>query len=141
MFDIKLIRDNPDAVREGLKNRRSPVDIDQVLALDARRRAAITEADALKSERNAVSKKIGELKRAGQDTSAIHAETKAIGEKIAALDAEVRALETRLRAIVDAHRAVGYDGWYTLENLVGDAYTDALRQVAVLKAWLADVAK
>ena len=100
MFDIKLIRDNPDAVREGLKNRRSPVDIDQVLALDARRRAAITEADALKSERNAVSKKIGELKRAGQDTSAIQAETKAIGEKIAALDAEVRDIEAEQQRLI-----------------------------------------
>ena len=43
--------------------------------------------------------------------------------------------------IVRTVSAGGYDGWYTLENLVGDAYTDALRQVAVLKAWLADAAK
>ena len=96
MFDIKLIRDNPDAVRELLKNRRSPVDISQVLDLDARRRAAITEADALKSERNAVSKKIGELKRAGQDTAPIQEQMKAIGQEIAALDAETREL-SRMR--------------------------------------------
>ncbi|MBR6021545.1 MAG: serine--tRNA ligase [Kiritimatiellae bacterium] len=97
MFDIKLIRDNPEAVREGLKNRRSPVDLDAFLAADARRRAAVTEGDALKSERNAVSKKIGELKRTGQDTSEIQARTKALGEKIAALDAEVRELDEQLR--------------------------------------------
>lgn len=99
MFDIKLIRDNPDAVAEALRNRRSPVDIREVLDLDARRRDAITRADALKAERNAVSKKIGELKRAGQDTSEIQARTKAIGEEIAALDAtvrEVEAAQTRL---------------------------------------------
>lgn len=98
MFDIKLIRENPDAVREGLKNRRSPVDLDAFLAADARRRAAVTEGDALKSERNSVSKKIGELKRAGQDTSEIQAQTKALGEKIAALDAEVRELDEQLKA-------------------------------------------
>ena len=100
MFDIKLIRENPDAVRELLKNRRSPVDISQVLDLDARRRAAITEADALKAERNAVSKQIGELKRAGQDTSAIQARTKEIGAKISELDALVRDLDAEQERLV-----------------------------------------
>ena len=38
--------------------------------------------------------------------------------------------------IVKSVSAMGYDGWYTLENTVGDAYTDAIRQVAVLKHWL-----
>ena len=100
MFDIKLIRENPDAVRELLKNRRSPVDISQVLDIDARRRAAITEADALKSERNTVSKQIGELKRAGQDTSAIQARTKEIGAKISELDALVRDLDAEQERLV-----------------------------------------
>ena len=100
MFDIKLIRENPDAVRELLKNRRSPVDISQVLDIDARRRAAITEADALKAERNAVSKQIGELKRAGQDTSAIQARTKEIGAKISELDALVRDLDAEQERLV-----------------------------------------
>lgn len=100
MFDIKLIRENPDAVRELLKNRRSPVDISQVLDIDARRRAAITEADALKAERNAVSKQIGELKRAGQDTSAIQARTKEIGVKISELDALVRSLDAEQERLV-----------------------------------------
>ncbi len=100
MFDIKLIRENPDAVREGLQNRRSPVDIDAVLALDERRRAAITEGDRLKSERNAVSKKIGELKRAGEDTSAIQAQTREIGDAISALDADIRAIEEEQRQLL-----------------------------------------
>ena len=39
--------------------------------------------------------------------------------------------------IVKAVSAMGYDGWYTLENPVGDVYTDSVRQVAVLKSWLA----
>ena len=39
--------------------------------------------------------------------------------------------------IVKSVNAMGYDGWYTLENSVGDAYTDTVRQVAVLKSWLA----
>ena len=38
--------------------------------------------------------------------------------------------------VVKAVAASGYDGWYTLENPVGDVYTDTVRQVAVLKSWL-----
>lgn len=40
--------------------------------------------------------------------------------------------------IVKAMDASGYDGWYTLENLVGDTYTDMVRQVSLLKVWLAE---
>ena len=98
MLDIKLIRENPEAVRAGLENRRCPIDFDAFLAADARRRAAITRADALKNERNAVSKKIGELKRTGQDTAPIQEQMKAIGQEIAALDAETRELDEQLRA-------------------------------------------
>ena len=93
MLDIKLIRENPDLVRAGLKTRRSPVDVDAILALDGRRRAAITEADRLKAARNEVSKKIGELKKDGQDTAEIQRQTREMGEKIAALDADVRGIE------------------------------------------------
>ena len=55
MLDIKLIRENPELVRAGLKTRHSPVDVSAVLELDERRRAAITEADRLKAARNEVS--------------------------------------------------------------------------------------
>lgn len=43
--------------------------------------------------------------------------------------------------IVKAMAASGYNGWYTLENTVGDAYTDSIRQIAVLKYWLKNPAK
>jgi sugar phosphate isomerase/epimerase len=41
--------------------------------------------------------------------------------------------------IVKTVSASGYEGWYTLENSVGDTYTDTVRQVAVLKSWLSQV--
>ncbi len=100
MFDIKLIRENPDRVREGLQTRHSPVDLSAVLALDERRRAAITEGDRLKNERNAVSKKIGELKKAGQDTAEIQRQTREMGERIAALDVEIRGIEEEQGALL-----------------------------------------
>ena len=43
--------------------------------------------------------------------------------------------------IVKTVSASGYEGWYTLENSVGDTYTDTVRQVAVLKSWLSQVKK
>ena len=100
MLDIKLIRDNPDLVRAGLKTRHSPVDVSAVLELDERRRAAITEVDRLKAARNEISKKIGELKKAGQDTAEIQRQTREMGEKISALDAQVRAIEEEQRKLV-----------------------------------------
>ena len=99
MLDIKLIRETPEVVRVGLQSRHSPVDISAVLELDERRRAAITEGDRLKNERNSVSKKIGELKKAGQDTTEIQRQTREIGEQIAALDAQVREREMMATAI------------------------------------------
>ena len=100
MLDIRLIRENPDFVRDRLKTRRSTVDIGEVLELDERRRAAITEADQFKSERNEVSKKIGALKKAGEDTSGIQRQMRDFGEKIAELDAELRTVEEKQRALL-----------------------------------------
>jgi seryl-tRNA synthetase len=60
MLDLNLIRENPDLVRTALKNRQmdsSP--IDEILKLDEKRRALLTEVEQLKAERNAVSKEIG----------------------------------------------------------------------------------
>ncbi|NLG34867.1 MAG: serine--tRNA ligase [Lentisphaerae bacterium] len=100
MLDIKLIREHPDVVRDRLKTRRSAVDIADVLALDERRRTAITEGDRLKSERNEVSKKIGALKKAGEDTTEIQRRTREIGEQIARYDAEIREIEDSQRTLL-----------------------------------------
>jgi seryl-tRNA synthetase len=100
MLDIKLIRENPDRVRAGLKTRHSPVDISAVLELDERRRAAITEGDRLKNVRNEISKKIGELKKRGEDTAGIQRQMREMGEQIAALDASVREIEEDQRKLL-----------------------------------------
>ena len=64
MLDIKFVRENPDAVKENIKKKfqeaKLPL-VDQVIALDAENRAAISEASSLRAERNALSKKIGAL--------------------------------------------------------------------------------
>ena len=66
MLDIKFIRENPDAVRENIKKKfqdaKLPL-VDEVLDLDSKRRAAIAEADQLRSNRNTLSKQIGNYRR------------------------------------------------------------------------------
>ncbi|MBP7275735.1 MAG: serine--tRNA ligase [Kiritimatiellae bacterium] len=94
MLDMKFIRQNEARVREALANRRHDFNLDALLDLDNRRRARLTEVEALKNERNTVSKEIGRLKKSGADTSAAQTAMRDLGARIEALDAEARALET-----------------------------------------------
>ena len=102
MLDLNLIRENADLVRTSLKNRQmdaSPVD--EILRLDERRRALLTQVEALKAERNAVSKEIGRLKDAAEREKKIAA-MREVGDKIGALDKEVADVEAELHAVTSA---------------------------------------
>jgi len=102
MLDINLIRENPDLVRKALKNRQmdaSPVD--DILRLDGKRRALLTEVEQLKAERNTVSKEIGKMKDAGEREKKIAA-MREVGENIAALDQEVAEVEDELTSLTSA---------------------------------------
>ena len=100
MLDINLIRENPDEVRKALRDRQMDTTVvEAVLRLDARRRALLQEVEALKAERNAVSREIGRMKEATERQARIEA-MRAVGEQIAALDKEVTAVEAELEALV-----------------------------------------
>ena len=102
MLDINLIRENPDLVRKALRDRQldaSPVN--SILELDEKRRAILTDVEALKAERNAVSKEIGQMKDASARQVKIEA-MRAVGDKITALDQEVRKVEEELQAVTAA---------------------------------------
>mgnify|MGYP001158931221 FL=1 len=90
MLDIKVIRENPDLVKERLANRHdgSADLIDEVLVCDQTRRKNETSKQALQSERKTTSKEIGKLRANGEDSSGIEAEVKKIGEQIKILDEE-----------------------------------------------------
>ena len=64
MLDLKFVRENPDIVKQNIKNkfqdRKLPL-VDEVIALDEQSRAAKQEADNLRAERNKISKQIGAL--------------------------------------------------------------------------------
>jgi seryl-tRNA synthetase len=93
MLDIKLIREQPEFVKEGIRRRGDdPAIVDQILDLDQRRRDLLNQVEALKATRNAVSKEIGKMKDAAEREAKI-AEMRGVGDRIAAMDREVAAVE------------------------------------------------
>jgi seryl-tRNA synthetase len=101
MLDLKRIRDQAEAVKLGIKSRGiDPACVDEVLALDVRRRALLTEVESFKSLRNTTSKKIGAMKKGGQDTAALEKEMRDLGDKIAAFDKEVNGIDESLQQLL-----------------------------------------
>lgn len=90
-------------MREGLARRRLPdahAIVETVVCLDEQRRAAIAQANALRAQRNEVSKEIGERKRRGESVEDRVAEMRRVGERIAELDRQVEAWEAKIREIL-----------------------------------------
>ncbi|MDX2193202.1 MAG: serine--tRNA ligase [Gemmatimonadales bacterium] len=103
MLDIRRLRDDPEGCRAALARRRDPaVDaaVDEALALDRRRRAALVRTEALRAERNAMSDEVARRKKAKEPADALLAELKASGDEVKALDVELRDVEAALEAIV-----------------------------------------
>ena len=110
MLDIKMIRENPDAVRENIKKKfqeeKLPL-VDKVLALDNENRAAITEASELRAQRNTLSKQVGMLMgQAKKDPSkleeaeAVKAQVKANAERLAQLEQDEARLEAEIHKLM-----------------------------------------
>ena len=90
MFDIKAIRDDPQAFDAGMARRGVEPQAAALLVLDATRREAIAETQALQTERNAKSKEIGAAKGRGEDASAIIAEVGALKDRMQAGEERAR---------------------------------------------------
>ena len=86
MLDIRVIRENPERVKEAVRSRNGDLDaqIDELLAIDQERRALQQKIDSLKQQQNAASKEIPQIKKAGGDASEIFA-------KMAEIKTEVKA--------------------------------------------------
>ena len=96
MLDLRQLRDDPDSAREALARRGDAERLDPVLELDARRRELLPELEKLRAEKNAASKRIGELQRAGEDASEAIAAVRATGEREKELEAALREVEEGL---------------------------------------------
>jgi seryl-tRNA synthetase len=100
MLDIKLIRDQPDAVATALADKGGADLIHEILARDGERRRLIKEAEDLKALRNKASEAIGQAKRRGEDASAEQARMREVGDRIKALDADVTAVDDAIEALL-----------------------------------------
>ena len=82
MLDIKLIRENPEKVKDALAKRKAEDRVDEVLRLDQERRDILYRTEQLKSQQNTVSKQIPQLKKEGKDVAPIFAEMKKLSDEI-----------------------------------------------------------
>ncbi len=97
MLDIKILRTEPDKIREALKKRNNDLDITPAIELDAKRRDLLAEAEQKKAAQNVITKKIPAMKKAGEDTAAVFAEMKELSGEIKKLDDELRKIDEQLR--------------------------------------------
>jgi seryl-tRNA synthetase len=107
MLDINLIREKPDLVKSAMRDLNTEAPIDEILTLDANRRDYLQEVEALRAERNAVSKEIGRS-RDPEERQAKIERMRAVGDRIESLEADLK--------IVDAEL---YDAMLQVPNLPG----------------------
>ena len=99
MLDIKFIRENPDLVKLAMRNRNADLggEIDEILQLDLTRRELTSKVEKMKSQQNAVTKKVPTMKKVGEDTTEIMREMKVLSDEISALNGELGQVEKSLR--------------------------------------------
>ena len=100
MLDIRLIRENPEAVERGLADRGGAELVRPVLAQDAERRRLVRESEDLKALRNKASEAIGQARRRGEDAAAEQARMREVGERIKALEAELRGVDAEIERLL-----------------------------------------
>ena len=141
MLDIRFIRENPEAVKENIQKKfqdsKLPL-VDEVIDLDAKRRAAIAEADQLRSNRNTLSKQIGALMGQSkkdpsklQEAEAVKAQVKEQADRLAELEKQENELEAELHKrmllipqIIDPSVPIGKDDSENVEvQRFGEAKT------------------
>ena len=118
MLDIRLLREDPASVKTRLATRSSQFSdlVDQILAIDARRRETETRLQHLRAERNRLSKEIGGLKKSGGDSSELEAQVKTfatemeeLGRTATELDGEQRDLLLRVPNLPAPGLPEGFD--------------------------------
>ncbi len=103
---VQRLRDEPDRIRQGaIDKREDPGLVDRALEMDVRRRSLQAETDALKAERNVVSKQVGDAIRGGArpdspEVAALKAVSTAAGARITEIDAELTATEEQLEDLL-----------------------------------------
>jgi seryl-tRNA synthetase len=145
MLDPRLLRENPDAVKEATRVKRvaSPEKVDAWLAADQRRRNAQTRADALKSEQKKFGDQVGQLKRTLkggtspeleqllEQANALKAQAQQLADEQTAAEAEAASIMLQLPAIPDPTWPVGKDD---ADNVVARTWADPAHPPVQLEA-------
>ncbi|WP_066899801.1 serine--tRNA ligase [Streptobacillus notomytis] len=100
MLEMKFIRENVELVKQGLKNRKSEYNLDELIDLDIKRRELLTEVETLKKERNDVSAIIGKNAREGIDSTELKENMAKVSNKIKELDIEVLEIEEKQKMML-----------------------------------------
>ncbi len=124
MIDIKFLRENPDVVRASQKGRGENVElVDQILAIDEVKRAAVSEFETLRQEQNVLSKSVGAAK--GDEKTALLENAKALADKVkgadskrSAIEEEAKQLLLQLSNLLDTEAPIGgEEDFVTIEHI------------------------
>src|SRR3954449_3973143 len=96
MLDLKAIRSDPERIKTALARRGAAGQVDELLALDARRREVLPAVENAQAERKTLSKQIGERKQAGEDAEELMATVQGLKERIESAKAELETVEAKL---------------------------------------------
>ncbi|HEY8502595.1 MAG TPA: serine--tRNA ligase, partial [Solirubrobacterales bacterium] len=96
MLDLKAIRSDPERVKAALARRGAAEQVDELLALDVRRRELLPEVENAQAERKTLSKQIGEKKQAGEDAEELMATVQGLKERIESGKEELEGVEVKL---------------------------------------------
>ena len=100
MLDMRLIRENPEAIERALVDRGGAELIRPLIALDTERRRLVRESEELKALRNKASEAIGQAKRRGEDAADEQARMREVGERIKALEAELKSVDGEMEGLL-----------------------------------------
>lgn len=104
MHDIRLLRDQLDVLREGMRRRGKLTELgallDRAESLEQARRAAITDLEAQQARRNKVTQEVAQRRKAGEDATALIAEGRTIGEQISVLEQKRAEAESAVQAML-----------------------------------------
>ena len=100
MLDPKLLRENPELIRDALKKRNVDLNLEEIINTDEKRRSRITEIQELKQKRNTLSQEVGNLKRQGEQPEELMAQARALGEAIKEKEEEQRKIESKFNELL-----------------------------------------
>ncbi|MBA7535365.1 Serine--tRNA ligase [subsurface metagenome] len=100
MINLKLLRENPEIIRQAVKNRSENLDLDEIIELDKLRRTGITKIQNLKKERNEISEKVGKLKQQGKNPQELMEKARDLSNTIKDSEKKQREIEDRFTKAV-----------------------------------------